>query len=541
MNATMTLATTETDSPKISALAGCGFHTLFFLRRNWLRLVVLFVVIVGLTFVVIAYYQDQFNTPEALAERTILSDSVGMKAVFGAVTSSGMGGAIWAEMWMFLTIMLAIGCIFLVTRTNRADEEQGRTELLRSRPISRQAGLAATVIVMVVLLALIAGGVALAFIVNEVDTKGGGVNTSLLMGASISGVALAGVGIALVVNQITVTSRQANAVSLAVLGGFYAIRAIGDLKETKLTWLSPIGWGEKMDPWGNNLWWPLALLTGFFLLCAVIAFWLQVRRDYGSGIILSESGPEHATGWITGELRLTLHLGRTTAIAWIVGLLLWGLLIGSILNDMKGLSEQLAPISGGASLDSTIALWVRLTALIVAALVAQQILTLTADEERGLLEARLATSISRLRVLAARLTFTALLVIIALIASGLIMGVIYGTTISDMEWVGKLTIAALAYLPSLAVVAGFAVFCFGWISRISTPVTWAFVGVAWIISMIGNMLKIPQDILDIIPFTAPDLPATDPTIQVILMTCAVAIALLLVGYVGFRKRGISAL
>jgi putative exporter of polyketide antibiotics len=34
---------------------------------------------------------------------------------------------------------------------------------------------------------------------------------------------------------------------------------IGDLGDGRLTWASPIGWGQEMQPCGANRWWPLAM------------------------------------------------------------------------------------------------------------------------------------------------------------------------------------------------------------------------------------------------------------------------------------------
>ena len=107
-----------------SSLAGLGLMAGFFLRRNWIRLVVWLAVVVVMMDVVAAYYKSQFNTPTALGERAMLAGSVGMRTVFGTVTSTGLGAAVWSEMWMFTACLLAIGMAFLVTRNNREAERQ---------------------------------------------------------------------------------------------------------------------------------------------------------------------------------------------------------------------------------------------------------------------------------------------------------------------------------------------------------------------------------------------------------------------------------
>ena len=50
----------------------------------------------------------------------------------------------------------------------------------------------------------------------------------------------------------------------------------GDMGNGTLTWASPIGWGQEMQPWGANRWWPLGLMV--LLLTALLA----VRPDRGT-------------------------------------------------------------------------------------------------------------------------------------------------------------------------------------------------------------------------------------------------------------------
>ena len=89
------------------------------------------------------------------------------------------------------------------------------------------------------------------------DPAGTGITGSLIVGASMAGVGLVAIGVGAVAGQVTSTSRGANALGSAVLGVFYLLRMVGDLGDGRLTWASPIGWGQQMQPWGANRWWPL--------------------------------------------------------------------------------------------------------------------------------------------------------------------------------------------------------------------------------------------------------------------------------------------
>lgn len=515
---------------------GLGLMTRLVWRRNAIRLAVWVMAIVGLTILTSDFYSTQFHSAETLAERAQLSRSAGMRTVFGTVTSSGLGAAVWSEMWMFTAVVWSIVLALVVTRDNRADEEAGRTELLLSRSVSAGAELAASVIVSTVASIVAGFGTALATAAFGLDRAGH--EGSWIMGASLSGVGLIGIGVAALTNQLATTGHGANMLALGVIGVFYLVRAIGDLSGSPLVWLSPIGWGEKADPWGANRWWALGLIVVAFALCVTVASRLRARRDYGAGVTHSRPGPVRARTAETTEFGLVARVGLGTAVAWVFGMAAWALLLGSTFSDMRSISGEFAVLSGGGGLNGVIALWIRLTALVVAGFVARELLTLREDEERGRLEARLAGSVSRWRVVGTRLLYAGLATVVMVSLAGAIMGVIYGAGVSDLAWTGRLTVAALAQLPSLGVVAGLTVLGLGWFPRLSRELAWGVVGVAWVIALFGSVLRIPARVLDRLPFAGVALPAVAPSLAFMVVVSLVALALLGLGVVGYRRRDI---
>ena len=118
------------------------------------------------------------------------------------------------------------------------------------------------------------------------------------------------------------------------------------------------------------------------------------------------------------------------------------------------------------------------------------------------------------------------------------MGAVYGQTTANIAWIGRLTVASLAYLPSLGIIAGVALAVYGWWPRLTGALTWTVVGIAWVVMLFGNILKIPTRVLDDLPFTGVDLPASTPATGTMLITSTVAVVLVVVGLIGFRRRGI---
>jgi uncharacterized membrane protein len=131
--------------PAARTLAGLGPAVRLVLRRNRVRLAVWWIALVGLLAYVGVYYRDLFGTQQALDEFAAVSDTPGIRALTGlAADPATLGGAVWTKIWMTLAVSLALGVVFLVTRNGRADEEAGRTELLRSRVLGQHASSVAT-------------------------------------------------------------------------------------------------------------------------------------------------------------------------------------------------------------------------------------------------------------------------------------------------------------------------------------------------------------------------------------------------------------
>ena len=62
---------------------------------------------------------------------------------------------------------------------------------------------------------------------------------------------------AAVAAQVAESARGANGLAVAVLGGAFALRAIGDAGPHWLSWLSPLGWGQACAPFAGERWWLL--------------------------------------------------------------------------------------------------------------------------------------------------------------------------------------------------------------------------------------------------------------------------------------------
>ncbi|MDM7854571.1 ABC transporter permease [Cellulomonas alba] len=524
--------------------AGIGAALRLVVRRNRVRLVTWLYVVVGLFAYVAVYYRSIFDTQQSLDDFARVSDTPAIKALTGLEAAPNtMGGAVWTKIWMTCALCLMLGVAFLVTRSGRADEELGRTELLRAHMLGIHAYSTAAWLVNAALCLACGVGVAVASILLELDPDGAGVTGSLVLGASIAGVGAVALGVAAVANQVATTSRGANMIGAAVIGAFYVLRMLGDLGDGRLTWVSPIGWGQEMQPWGANRWWVLALLLGLTVVLHLVALRLEVRRDLGAGLVADRPGPARAPERWTRPLGLSLRLQRGPIIGWSVAVLLSAVLFGSVVDAMTDLlddaSSTMTDVIGGTGVDDLVALLVEIIALVVSVFAVQTALALRTDEAAGMAELQLAGAVPRARWALDRLVIPAVGSAALLVVSGALLGWSYGASTGSAGQVGSLALAALAYWPAVMVVVGVAVVLFGWAPRVAVAATWAVVGAMWVVVVVGPALRLPDWLLDALPFAAtPAQPAEPFSWTPVVVLAAVAAVLVWLGVDRFRRRDV---
>lgn len=531
--------------PVTDALAGVGTMLGLVLRRNRVRLAVWLVVLVGLFAYVGAYYKSLFTTQAALDDFAVVSNTPAIKALTGlAANPNTLGGAVWTKIWMTCALTLAFGILFLVTRSGRADEEVGRTELLRSRMLGRHAYPAASWLVSAALSLAVGVGVAITSAASGLDPNGKGITGSLIIGASVTGVGLVALGVGSVAGQLTTTSRGANALGSVVLGSFFVLRMVGDLGDGRLTWVSPIGWGQQMQPWGANRWWPLALLVGLTGVLLAVAARLEAQRDLGAGLMPERPGPAGAPARYSTPLGLAIRLQRGPIIGWSATIVLCALLFGSVVEAMTNLiadsGSTATTMIGGTGVKALLSLLVVMIAMLTTVFALQSTTSLRADEATGIVEPQLTGALSRTRWALQRLLIPAVGTAVLLVIGGACMGAGYGSLINDPGQIVRLALAALAYWPAVMVLVGVAVALFGWLPRLAIPLTWGVLAAMWLVVIIGNALRLPGWLLNLLPFSAtPHQPLVPLTWTPLVIMTLVAGGLVWTGLGRFARRDVQ--
>ncbi|EOM74254.1 ABC transporter permease [Rhodococcus rhodnii] len=443
---------------------------------------------------------------------------------------------------LFLVTTLAVLVVLTVVRHSRKDEELGRLELVRSGRVGALAPIAVAIAYGATLSVVTGAAAAATFL-----AYGGDGMSSLAVGMQYIGVGLAASGIAAVTAQIATTARTANTIGTVVVVAGYALRGGGDVEESLgwLRWLSPVGWAQEIDPFGANRWWPALLCVLLFLVTAGAAVWMQVHRDLGGGLIAPRPGPAGSTR-LKGPLSLTFRMHTGAWASWTIAVAAYSALVGFLLtsvdslagdsDQMQQLIEQLG--GSGALADSMQVVISGFIALAAAAWAVTVATHMRSDETAGRVETTLATRVSRRALFGSAGFVTFLGVAAMLVLSGLCMGVAHTITSGNWGDVGRGVAAFAVQIPAALVVGAVALVLYAWLPRM-TGLSWGVLVVVLVVGLFGELLRLPQWVRDISPFThtpAVPLDSVDP-VPLIAMS-VVAGVLFAVATVGFGRRDI---
>lgn len=215
----------------------------------------------------------------------------------------------------FGMVVAGLMSMFLIGRHTRSNEESGRDELIRSAVVGRYAPPTAAALVMVGANIVLGAAITLSLIGYGLPVAG---SVALGVGATCAGWVFG--AIALLAAQISATTRACYAITGAVLAVSYLLRAVGDVGNGVLSWLSPLGWGQAMRPYDGEIWWPAALSVAATVAIGFAAARVLDRRDFGAGLVPPRPGPARAAGSLHGTFGLAWRLQRGLLFGWAIGM-----------------------------------------------------------------------------------------------------------------------------------------------------------------------------------------------------------------------------
>ncbi|MCW6004419.1 ABC transporter permease [Micromonospora sp. CPCC 205371] len=535
-------------SGRTRPLAGTGTLLRFNLRQDRIRLPLW---IGGIALVQISGPSSYEGIYPGAAERqeqaTVVGDNPAMKALTGpghGLDDYTYGAMMTNEYLGFMVIAVALMSVFMVVRHTRTEEETGRAELVRAGVVGRYAQLTAAVLAAalanLVLGLLIAAGMAGQGI-ESIDWTG-----SLLFGAAYAAVGLFFAGVAAVTAQITEHARAASGMAGALIGVAYAIRAAGDMADSGLSWLSPIGWAQATAAYVDDNWWPLGLAAMVTAALVATAFALSDRRDIGAGLRDGRGGAATATPFLGTPAGFAWRLHRASVVWWGIAVFAFGFMYGSVIQVIEDYADndvvqQMIEQIGGASItESWLSMIISILAIVCTIFAVIAALRPRREETSGRAEPVLATALSRTRWVATHLGIALGGGAVVLLLSGLGLGLGAVAATGDAGYLGQVVGATLGYAPALWLTTALAVAVFGLVPR-AAGLSWALLVYAMLIVYLGGLLDLPGWMFNLSPYThIPAMPADSFTALPLVILTAIAAALIAIGLAGFRRRDLEA-
>ncbi|MEU6039929.1 ABC transporter permease [Actinomadura sp. NPDC047616] len=530
------------------ALVGTGAMVRLILRRDRaiLPIWVLLIGVMPASFV--SSFSGLFPTEaDRLQYARTSGTSPTFLALYGPLHGTDLG-ALAAQRAGFIPVIVGLICALVVIRHTRVEEEAGRRELLGATVLGRGAGLAAALLVAmgasVVLGALAAAGTA----AQDVSAAG-----AVALGLQFTMAGWVFAAVAGVAAQLTEGSGAARGLSVAALGAAFVVRLAADVGGEGnglqwLSWLSPLGWGVRLAPFGDERWWVLLLGVALVAVLVAAAAALSGRRDVAAGILPPTLGPAEAPASLSGPFGLAWRLHSRPLYGWLAGFAALGVVFGGVadgvddlVKDNPDLEEIMARLGGQTAIvDAYFASTMSLVGVFAAGYAVSTVMRMRAEETSLRAEPVLATAVGRLRWEAAHLLFPLVGPAIGLGVAGAAAGLVHGLNSGDVGgWLPRVTGAALAQLPAVWLVAAVAVALFGLLPRL-TAASWGAFGFVVLISLFGPTLQMDQWVQDVSPFThIPKLPGDEFTATPLVWLVAVTAVVAAAGMGGFRRRDVS--
>lgn len=482
-------------------------------------------------------YTTQAEFDRAAAAMQANTAFVAMAGPARALNTVG-GQVVW-QASAFGAVTIGLMVMLLVVRHTRAEEEIGRDELVRATPVSRHAVTTAAMLEAVAACLLVGTGVASSLVLFPLALAD---SVALGVGLAATGVVFAAA--TLVVAQLVSSSRATYGWVGAVLGVSFALRAVGDVSEPALSWLSPIGWYQAVHAFSGLRWWPLLLPVVAAGLLTAAAYAVLARRDHGSGVWAQRPGPATASPGLGSPWGLAWRLQRGVLAGWALGMVLMGLSFGSMGADVGTLMGDgaMSDMVFGDSDDLVRGFYG--TALLMLALMASgftlsSALSPRSEELAHRTELLVGHPVPRWQLLASHVVVTGVGTVVVTMLAGGGVAAGYGLTSGDWQLAAELVRDMPAWLAPMLVLAAVAWLLLGLSARFA-PWAWAGLLLAVVVMFFGDLLDLPGWLQALSPFDHVALAPAEPVRWTPVVALGlIASALTVAAHVAWSRRDLS--
>lgn len=450
------------------------------------------------------------GTYKTLGERAALASgfgSGGLDALFGRPRQMQTVAGYTA--WKSLGVLVVVGALWALaasTKALRGEEDSGRWELLLSgRTTPRRAALQTVV-------GLLAGFMAL-FAVTATAVLAIGASRSISFRpaasvffalATVAGAAMF-LAVGTLLSEVAPTRQQAFGYGALVLMASFAVRSVSDMDAHLewVSWLTPLGWIERLDPFTGSYVLPLVPIGALAVVVTSAAVRVAGTRDLGASVLSDHDTAEPRFALLGGAGALSVRMALGTISAWTFAAIALGLLLGGethlavkSLDASPAARRALTRLGGsGTALDGYLSAALLLTALLGCLAAAAQVAAGRREEALGRLDRVLVGSVSRTRWWLGR---TALAAAAAVLVCGLGgCSVWLGASAHSLPSSGpSLLEAVINTIPPALCVTGVGMLALAVVPRWAAMVGYGWVGWSLLLALFGDVTGINHWLLD---------------------------------------------
>jgi len=254
-----------------------------------------------------------------------------------------------------------------------------------------------------------------------------------------------------------------------------------------------------------------------------------------ASLVEAGNGPARATKITQTVPGLAFRTQRASIIVWLIGLALFGAMIGAVVNKMADVVGGVSGLAGETGDAIAVHIFFMLP-LAISIFAVQSAMALRSDEDRGVMESQLAGGVSRIGWACKRLAVTLVAVLIMMLLVGYTVGYMWSQAVTDPSKTVEALKAVFAHLPAVILMLGVPVLGFGWWPRQAGTVSWIVVGAMWVLAIVG-LTVLPESVTRLLPFAGgPFYPDINWLKEGLFLV--VGIVFIVAGLIGFRRRDI---
>ena len=482
----------------------------------------------------VASYTKTYPNGVSADQFAIFTDNPAARMLQGVphgVSSAG-GFATWDGGWL-LELVLGTWAILVVSRLLRGEEETDRGELLLVGPITakRVTALVLSVVTGSAVLAGLSAGVALA-------GTGGDPGGSALFGLGLAGFAATFVGATAVTAQLVDVRRRAASLAAAALGVSFLLRMIANSTDARdwVGWLTPFGWMDKLQPFGDPTPGALIFLLVTPAVLFVVALWLRERRDTGGAWwVTADTHPPRKRG-LSSPAAFAWRSNLPMLLGWAVGLSAYAFMVGSLVptmidflrrdQDYQRVMKDLG-VAVALNVEGLLAVMSLVLGVGFALYAAWRIGAARAEEESGRADNLLARPMTRWRWLTIHVVLTLVGAALLVLVTGLSIWAGARTTGSRDVILSDSLKAVLNTGSVVVLVTGLSVLSLGLLPRATVGVPVGVTVGGYVLTLLGPALSWPTWVVNISPFTHLTFVPAEPfgatsAVVMVLTGCAMA-------------------